>query len=167
MARKDAILKIREILLVRRDALVTFEKAWITLELPAVRALPSYPSWNFPVPPHIGQVLSVAFSPTGQGTVYAGVEVGGLRRVHRNERVMRRLRECGCDRLAVAEMEIEANIVRHLIIEKRRAGCGRLVRRKFLDVSHRARSTPPMARSFGAWSGCSLLFPSPAFRGRW
>lgn len=47
-------------------------------ELAGVRSLPSYPSWNFPVPPHIGQILSLAFSPTDPHTVYAGVEVGGI-----------------------------------------------------------------------------------------
>lgn len=47
-------------------------------ELASVRSLAGYPSWNFPVPPHIGQILSLAFSPSDRHTVYAGVEVGGI-----------------------------------------------------------------------------------------
>jgi hypothetical protein len=47
-------------------------------ELAGVRSLPSYPSWNFPVPPHIGQVISLAPSATQRHMLYAGVEVGGI-----------------------------------------------------------------------------------------
>lgn len=44
-------------------------------ELPHVRALPSYPGWNFPNPPHQGNVRGLAL---GRAAAYAAVEVGGV-----------------------------------------------------------------------------------------
>ena len=47
-------------------------------DLPAVLALPAFPTWNFPNRPHLGNIRSLACSPNEAGTVYAGVEVGGV-----------------------------------------------------------------------------------------
>jgi photosystem II stability/assembly factor-like uncharacterized protein len=47
-------------------------------DLEAVKTLPSYQSWTFPVSPHIANMHSLAFSPRDHRTVYAGVEVGGV-----------------------------------------------------------------------------------------
>lgn len=44
-------------------------------ELSQVRALPGYPGWNFPNPPHQGNVRGLAL---GRTAAYAAVEVGGV-----------------------------------------------------------------------------------------
>lgn len=57
---------------VRRPGAETFD------ELDAIRQLPSYPSWNFPNPPHLGNIHDLAFSAHDPNTIYAAVEVGGV-----------------------------------------------------------------------------------------
>ncbi len=47
-------------------------------ELTGIRALPSLPSWNFPNPPHLGNIHSLAFGQRDRETIYAAVEVGGV-----------------------------------------------------------------------------------------
>ena len=46
--------------------------------LEALRELPSYGGWNFPVAPHLPNVRGIAPSARAPGTVYAAVEVGGV-----------------------------------------------------------------------------------------
>ena len=46
--------------------------------LEALRELPTYGSWSFPGAPHLPLVRGIAVSPQRTGTVYAGVEVGGV-----------------------------------------------------------------------------------------
>src|SRR5262245_29124170 len=55
----------------RRAGAETFD------ELDAIRQLPSYPSWNFPNPPHLGNIHDLAFSAHDGNTIYVAVEVGG------------------------------------------------------------------------------------------
>jgi len=47
-------------------------------ELPGLRSVPSSPTWNFPVPPHIAHAKHLNFDPADPDTVYVCVEVGGL-----------------------------------------------------------------------------------------
>jgi photosystem II stability/assembly factor-like uncharacterized protein len=47
-------------------------------ELGTVRALPSFPMWTFPTPPHIGNIHDLACPASDPATVYAAVEVGGV-----------------------------------------------------------------------------------------
>ena len=46
--------------------------------LGALRELPTYGGWTFPVAPHLPNVRGIAVSPTRTGAVYAAVEVGGV-----------------------------------------------------------------------------------------
>lgn len=47
-------------------------------ELPALRNVPGVDAWNFPAPPHIGHVKSIAFDPRNVRTMYLGIEQGAL-----------------------------------------------------------------------------------------
>ncbi len=46
--------------------------------LDALRELPTYGGWTFPVAPHLPNVRGIAVSPRRAGVVYAAVEVGGV-----------------------------------------------------------------------------------------
>ena len=46
--------------------------------LDALRELPTYGGWTFPVAPHLPNVRGIAVSPRRAGAVYAAVEVGGV-----------------------------------------------------------------------------------------
>ena len=46
--------------------------------LGAIRELPTYGGWTFPVAPHMPNVRGIAVSPRRTGAVYAAVEVGGV-----------------------------------------------------------------------------------------
>ena len=47
-------------------------------ELPALRSVPSVPSWKFPAPPHLAHAKCLNFDPQDPDTVYVCIEVGGL-----------------------------------------------------------------------------------------
>jgi photosystem II stability/assembly factor-like uncharacterized protein len=47
-------------------------------ELGAIRALPTFPTWTFPTPPHIGNIHDLACRANDSNTLYAAVEVGGV-----------------------------------------------------------------------------------------
>ena len=58
-----------------------------------VRTLPSYRTWCFPQAPFNGNIRSFAFSKSSPGTVYAGVEVGGVLRSDDHGETWRESRE--------------------------------------------------------------------------
>ena len=47
-------------------------------ELPALRSVPSAPSWSFPAPPHIAHTKFITFDPHDPNTIYACIEQGAL-----------------------------------------------------------------------------------------
>ncbi|HLG69371.1 MAG TPA: glycosyl hydrolase [Chloroflexota bacterium] len=47
-------------------------------ELASLRQVPGVEKWNFPAPPHIGHVKSIAFDPRDVRVMYAGIEQGAL-----------------------------------------------------------------------------------------
>jgi photosystem II stability/assembly factor-like uncharacterized protein len=47
-------------------------------ELPALRAVPSVPRWNFPAPPHEAHVKHLVGDPADKSTLYACIEQGAL-----------------------------------------------------------------------------------------
>jgi photosystem II stability/assembly factor-like uncharacterized protein len=47
-------------------------------EFGAIRGLPSFPTWTFPTPPHIGNIHDLACPANDPDTLYAAVEVGGV-----------------------------------------------------------------------------------------
>jgi len=47
-------------------------------ELPALRAVPSAPTWSFPAPPHVAHTKFITFDPHDPNTIYACVEQGAL-----------------------------------------------------------------------------------------
>lgn len=47
-------------------------------ELPALRSVPSTPTWSFPAPPHIAHVKFISFHPNDPATVYVCIEQGAL-----------------------------------------------------------------------------------------
>ncbi len=47
-------------------------------ELPALRAVPSAPTWSFPVAPHIAHTKFITFDPRDAKTIYACIEQGAL-----------------------------------------------------------------------------------------
>ncbi len=47
-------------------------------ELPALRAVPSSPSWSFPAPPHVAHTKFITFDPHDSTTIYACIEQGAL-----------------------------------------------------------------------------------------
>ncbi|MBI4306168.1 MAG: hypothetical protein HY678_07585 [Chloroflexi bacterium] len=49
-------------------------------ELPALRAIPSAPTWSFPPRPWTSHVRTIALSPFDPGLILAGIELGGVMR---------------------------------------------------------------------------------------
>jgi photosystem II stability/assembly factor-like uncharacterized protein len=47
-------------------------------ELPSLRAVPSTPTWSFPVAPHVAHTKFITFDPFDGNTVYACIEQGAL-----------------------------------------------------------------------------------------
>ena len=47
-------------------------------ELPALRSVPSTPTWSFPAPPHIAHLKFITFDPVDPSVIYACVEQGAL-----------------------------------------------------------------------------------------
>lgn len=47
-------------------------------ELPALRSVPSTPTWSFPAPPHVAHTKFITFDPHDVRTVYACIEQGAL-----------------------------------------------------------------------------------------
>ena len=50
------------------------------LQSQSLTALPGYQAWTYPLPPHTPHVMLVAPHPTREGTLFAGIEVGGILR---------------------------------------------------------------------------------------
>src|SRR5262249_32818179 len=59
-------------LLVRPDA----GQSWAQGQ--ALRGLPGYAAWSSPLPPHTPHVMVIEPHPTEPGTIFAGIEVGGV-----------------------------------------------------------------------------------------
>lgn len=47
-------------------------------ELPALRAVPTTPSWSFPAPPHVAHTKFITFDPHDPHIIYACIEQGAL-----------------------------------------------------------------------------------------
>ncbi|HEY7316956.1 MAG TPA: glycosyl hydrolase, partial [Candidatus Binatia bacterium] len=47
-------------------------------ELPALRSVPSAPTWSFPAPPHIAHTKFITFDPRDPNIIYACIEQGAL-----------------------------------------------------------------------------------------
>ncbi|HWP59281.1 MAG TPA: hypothetical protein VNL14_15410 [Candidatus Acidoferrales bacterium] len=47
-------------------------------ELPALRAVPSAPTWTFPAAPHVAHTKFITFDPRDPNTIYACIEQGAL-----------------------------------------------------------------------------------------
>ncbi|MGH7828442.1 MAG: WD40/YVTN/BNR-like repeat-containing protein [Candidatus Binatia bacterium] len=47
-------------------------------ELPALRSVPSAPTWSFPAPPHVAHTKFITIDPLDSSTIYACIEQGAL-----------------------------------------------------------------------------------------